>query len=352
LRRTRWTNWCNCCTTKQKLFNATNCNNMPVLVLTEHTEGTIKKKSLEAVQYAAAIARQTGTTVTAVATGSVSEQALQALGNYGAQKVLHVPDQRLNQLHDRAFTRLLITAARQEDSRVIVLVSDANGKAIAPRLAVALDAALITGALSVPDTTKDFEVKKAVFSGKAFAFVQAKAEIQVITLTPNSFRLQPETGTATVAELKVDFTDRDFAVQVQQVQRLEGAIPLTDAERVVSGGRGMKGPENWGLIEDLAKELDAATACSRPVADSHWRPHHEHVGQTGTAIRPNLYIAAGISGAIQHLAGVNGSRTIVVINKDPEAPFFKAATYGVVGDVLEVLPRLTEAVRKFKASTH
>jgi electron transfer flavoprotein alpha subunit len=210
---------------------------------------------------------------------------------------------------------------------------------------------LVAGALSYPDLDKGFVIKKAVFSGKAFAFVNITSDLKVITLMPNTFQLNKGEGKATIEKLDVNFGDKDFGVKVKEVNKIKGEIPLADAQLVVSGGRGMKGPENWGLIEDLAKELGAGTACSRPVADAHWRPHHEHVGQTGGTVRPNLYIAVGISGAIQHLAGVNGSKTIVVINKDPEAPFFKAANYGVVGDALEILPRLTEAVKKLKAKS-
>ncbi|MCJ8209108.1 electron transfer flavoprotein subunit alpha/FixB family protein [Mucilaginibacter sp. RS28] len=321
---------------------------MSVIVLIEHSSGNIKKKSFEAVQYASEIAQRLGTSATAVVAGSVADSEMQKLGEYGAKKVLHVPDERLNNLHTRAYCRLLITAARQENSEVIVTLHDVNGRAIAPRVAVALKAGLVSGALSYPDLDQGFMIKKSVFSGKAFAFVKVTTAIKVIMLVPNTFQLSKTTGSVIIEKLSVPFEDKDFAIKVTEVNKVTGQIPLADAELVVSGGRGLKGPENWGLIENLAKELGAATACSRPVADAHWRPHHEHVGQTGGTIRPNLYIAAGISGAIQHLAGVSGSKTIVVINKDPEAPFFKAANYGVVGDVMEVLPRLTEAVRKFK----
>jgi len=323
---------------------------MSVLVLVEHTEGIIKKKNFEAVQYASQIAKQSGTTVTAVVLGNASATEMENLGEYGAQKVLHVADPRLDELHARAYAKALITAAEKEGSKVIITLHDINGRAVAPRTAIKLKAGLVAGALSYPDTTKGFVIKKAVFSGKAFAFVNVLSDIKVITLMPNSFQVNKEDGKATVEKLDVNFDEKDFGIKVKQVNKVSGEISLADAELVVSGGRGMKGPENWGLIEDLAKELGAATACSRPVADSHWRPHHEHVGQTGGTIRPNLYIAVGISGAIQHLAGVNGSKTIVVINKDPEAPFFKAANYGVVGDAMEVLPKLTAAVKKYKAS--
>ncbi len=325
---------------------------MSVIVLVEHTEGIIKKKSFEAVQYASGIAKLLHTSATAIVAGSLAESEMKNLGHYGAQKVLFVPDSRLDELHARAFTRILVKAAKQEDSQVIVTLHDVNGRAIAPRVAVQLSAALIAGALSYPDLDKGFVIKKAVFSGKAFAYVNTTSEKKVVMLMPNSFPLIKTEGSALIEKLEVAFEEKDFGVKVKEVNKITGEIPLSDAELVVSGGRGMKGPENWGLIENLAKELGAATACSRPVADAHWRPHHEHVGQTGGTIRPNLYIAVGISGAIQHLAGVSGSKTIVVINKDPEAPFFKAANYGVVGDVMDVLPRLTAAVKKFKEQHH
>jgi len=323
---------------------------MSVIVLTEHAQGSFKKKSLEAVQYGAKIAAMMGTSVTAVAAGNVSNDELQSLGAYGAQKVLHVADARLDSFSSRAFTKVVLAAAAQEGAKVIVCLHDTTGKAVAPRVAARLQAGMVAGAVGLPDLSSGFTVKKNVFSGKAFAFVNITSDVKVITLMPNTSAVVKGEGAATVAALSVSFDDKDFAVQVQQVSKATGSVPLSEAELVVSGGRGLKGPENWHILEDLATSLGAATACSRPVADSHWRPHNEHVGQTGGTIRPNLYIAAGISGAIQHLAGVNGSKTIVVINKDPEAPFFKAADYGVLGDVFEVLPRLTEAVKKFKAN--
>jgi len=321
---------------------------MSVIVLVEHTEGNIKKKSLEAVQYAAAIAQKTNTTVTVVALGTLTNEEMENLGQYGAQKVLHVADARLNELHARAYTSILQAAAQKEDSKIIIMLHDINGRAVAPRVAAKLKAGLVAGALSYPDMDKGFVIKKAVFSGKAFAHVNITSDVKVISLMPNTFQLHKGEGKATVEKLDVSFGDKDFGITVKEVNKIKGEVPLADAQMVVSGGRGLKGPENWGILEDLAKELGAATACSRPVADAHWRPHHEHVGQTGGTVRPDLYIAVGISGAIQHLAGVNGSKHIVVINKDPEAPFFKAANYGVVGDAMEVLPRLTEAVKKFR----
>lgn len=321
---------------------------MAVLVLVEHTDGNIKKKNFEAVQYAAGIAQKMGTTATALVLGTIADTELESIGNYGADKVLHVADERLNALEARAYATALIAAAKKENSKVIIALHDVNGRAVAPRVAAKLNAGLVAGALSYPDTDKGFVIKKAVFSGKAFAHVNITSDVKVITLMANTFPLKETGGKAEIEKFEVTFGDKDFGIKVKDVSKATGEISLADAELVVSGGRGMKGPENWGLIEDLAKELGAATACSRPVADSDWRPHHEHVGQTGGTIRPNLYVAVGISGAIQHLAGVNGSKTIVVINKDPEAPFFKAANYGVVGDAMEILPKFTAAVKKFK----
>lgn len=323
---------------------------MSVLVLAEHTQGVFKKKTFEAVQYASDIAQSMNTTVTAVVLGSANDSAIADLGAYGAQKVLHVSDSRLDSLQGKAYTKALATAAEKEGAQVIVALHDVTGKAVAPRLSARLKAGLVAGAISHPDLSKGFLLKKGVFSGKAFAYVNITSATKIVTLMPNTFPVKKGEGSASVEKLDVSFDDKDFGIQVKEVNKVTGTVPLAEAELVVSGGRGLKGPENWHILESLATSLGAALACSRPVADSHWRPHHEHVGQTGGTIRPNLYIAVGISGAIQHLAGVNGSKTIVVINKDPEAPFFKAADYGIVGDALEVVPKLTEAVRKFKES--
>ena len=320
---------------------------MSVLVLVEHNQGIFKKKSQEAVQYAAHIAKEMGTTVTAIAVGSVADEQMASLGQFGAAKVLHTTDGRLDNFNSRSYARVVVAAAQKEGAKVIIGLHDTAGKAVMPRVAARMNAGLVAGAISYPDLSKGFVVKKNVFSGKAFAFVNITSDIKVIMLISNTFQVVKGDGVATVEKLDVAFDSKDFTIQVKEVSKASGDIPLSEAELVVSGGRGMKGPENWYVLEALAKELGAATACSRPVADSHWRPHGEHVGQTGGTIRPNLYIAVGISGAIQHLAGVNGSKTIVVINKDPEAPFFKAADYGVLGDAMEVIPRLTAAVKKF-----
>jgi len=277
--------------------------------------------------------------------GSVNDD-LTALGKYGLKKIHTVKNEALNNFDDEVFTYIIAEAAKNTGANVIVFSNNFNGKSIAPRLSVRLKAGLVSGAVALPETTDGFVVKKSVFSGKAFANVSIKTDIKIISLNANSYKIIESAGSAEVAELQVEIPQAK--VKIKEVKKVEGEIPLSEAELVVSGGRGLKGPENWGIVEDLAKALGAATACSRPVSDSDWRPHHEHVGQTGLTIAPNLYFAIGISGAIQHLAGVNRSKTIVVINKDPEAPFFKAADYGIVGDAFEVVPKITEAVKKLK----
>ena len=314
-----------------------------VLIFLDHADGHIRKASLEAACYGAAIAKQTGTTAEALVLGTAPAN-LAALGKYGVSKVHTVSNASLNRLDAQVFTKIIAETAAGAD--VIVLSNNLTGKAIAARLSARLKAGLVTGAVALPDTGNGFVVKKNVFSGKAFANVAINTSKKIIALNPNSYSVTTGEGTAEVAELTI--TVDAAKVQVTGTSKVEGEVPLTEAEIVVSGGRGLKGPENWGIVTDLAKVLGAATACSRPVADVHWRPHHEHVGQTGIAIAPNLYIAIGISGAIQHLAGVNRSKTIVVINKDPEAPFFKAADYGIVGDAFEVVPKITEAIKKLK----
>ncbi len=321
---------------------------MSVLVFVDHSQGAFKKKAFEAINYAAGIAEKTGGTVTAVVLGNIDAGAPGQLGQYGARTVLHAADDRFNTFNAKAYGKAVAAAAQQCDAKVIVTSFDVAGKAVAPIAAAQLNAGLAAGVVDYPNTDNGFVVKKNVFSGKAFAFVKINTDIKVLSLVPNTFSVKKSEGTADVQPLQVNIPDADFGIQVKEVNKVSGQVPLSEAELVVSGGRGLKGPENWGILEDLAGALGASLACSRPVADSHWRPHHEHVGQTGGTIRPNLYVAVGISGAIQHLAGVNGSKTIVVINKDPEAPFFKAADYGVVGDAFEIVPKLTAAVKKFK----
>jgi electron transfer flavoprotein alpha subunit len=318
---------------------------MSVLVFIDHADGHIKKTSLEALNYGAALARQMGGVAEGLLLGTVSED-LSALGNYGIQKVYQVSNETLNQLDVEQYIRIIASVAGTTGADVIVLSHTNTGRAVAPGLSIRLAAGLVTNAITLPETANGFHVKKNVFSGKAFCTVAIRTKIKIISLSPNIYPISGASGKAELVQL--DLPVQAGAVKIRSVSKISGEIPLTEAEIVVSGGRGMKGPENWGPIEELAKLLHAATACSRPVADSGWRPHQEHVGQTGIAISPNLYIAIGISGAIQHLAGVNRSKVIVVINKDPEAPFFKSADYGIVGDAFEVLPRLIQAVKKLK----
>jgi electron transfer flavoprotein alpha subunit len=318
---------------------------MSVLIFIDHADGHIKKSSIEALSYGAKIASLTGNSAEAIILGTVRED-LGAIGKYGIQKVHQVNQETLNDLDVQIYIKVLTEAIQKTGASIVVFANNASGKAIAPGLSATLKAGLVAGAVALPDTSNGFVVKKTVFSGKAFANIAIPTAIKIITLNQNSFPVVPGEGTATVAPL--DISVGTPKVKCVSTTKASGEVPLTEAEIVVSGGRGLKGPENWGIIEELAKLLGAATACSRPVADAHWRPHGEHVGQTGIAIAPNLYIAIGISGAIQHLAGVNRSKVIVVINKDPEAPFFKAADYGIVGDAFEVVPKIIEAVKQLK----
>ena len=316
-----------------------------VLAYAEPTNGEFKKVAHEVINYAKKTADVLGTECHALVLGDTP--GAEGLGKYGAAKVHRISGNGLDKFDAAVYTVAISEAAKQLGATVIILPHNSTGKNVTGRLAARLEAGSVAGANGVP-MMKDgyFTVTKPVFSGKALADVQVLTDVKIISLAGNSIPVQEVGSDATVEDLSVELPAPKTKVVKHQVAT--GRTPLPEAELVVSGGRGLKGPENWGVLEDLAEALGATTACSRPVADSDWRPHHEHVGQTGVAIRPNLYIAAGISGAIQHLAGVNNSKTIVVINKDPDAPFFKAADYGVVGDLFEVLPRLTEAVKKYK----
>ena len=314
-----------------------------VLVFIDHAEGHIKKTSFEAAVYAAKVAELTGTEAEAILIGTVNEDPA-TLGNYGIKKVHHLADEKLNSFDAQVYTKIISQVAENAD--VIVFSNNTTGKAVAPRLSVRLKAGLVSGAIALPDISNGFTVRKSVFSGKAFANITVTTPKKIIALNPNSFNVVTTGGTAEIVSLNI--TADAPNVTVTNTDMVKGEVPLGEADIVVSGGRGLKGPENWGMITELAHLLGAATACSRPVADIDWRPHHEHVGQTGLAIAPNLYFAVGISGAIQHLAGVNRSKTIVVINKDPDAPFFKAADYGIVGDAFEVMPKIIAAVKKMK----
>ena len=316
---------------------------MSVLIYAENHNGKFPKSALEAVGYGAEVAAMLGTEAIALTCGTINGDG--GLGNAGASKVIvaNAPSS-----DSQIMSKLVLAAAAQTGATVIIFSHDIAGKMIAPRVAARMDAGLVPGATALP--TSDFVVRKNVFSGKAIAEVAMHTANKVITVLPNSLGVKNTAATAAVESFAFDAGASRILVKEVKSENKDGEIPLPEAELVVSAGRGMKGPEHWGPIEELAKVLGAATACSRPVADIGWRPHHEHVGQTGVTIRPNLYIAVGISGAIQHLAGVNGSKTIVVINKDPEAPFFKAADYGIVGDAFEILPRIIEAAKAFKAA--
>jgi electron transfer flavoprotein alpha subunit len=317
---------------------------MKVLVYIDHVNGNFKKAAGEAINYAS----KCGNEVIALVLGAADKSKLASLGNFGATKVLHDDNENLNNLDSQLYSQAIVQVAKANDANIIVFSNNNTARAVAPRVAANMQAGMVSGATHFPDTTNGFVVKKTVFSGKAFAYVNIVSANKVIAISPNSNAIFTTDATADVENFSANITDRK--ITVKELTQATGKVPLPEAELVVSAGRGLKGPENWGIVEDLATAIGAELACSRPVADSHWRPHHEHVGQTGGTIKPNLYVAVGISGAIQHLAGVNSSKTIVVINKDPEAPFFKAADYGVCADAFEVLPKFTEAVKKFKAS--
>jgi len=318
-----------------------------VLVFAESPRGNLKKAALEAVTYGKKVADSLGTDCVALTLGTVKDAS--ELGRYGASRVLNVADAALNNFDSQTYTAAIADVAKSNGATVIIVSHTSTGKAIAGRLAVRLGAGLVSGVNSLPAVNgNSLSVKKSVFSGKAIAEYETSSAVKVLSLMGNA--VKPEATGNPVSVEAVSANTGASRIRVKEVKTQEGRVPLPEAEVVVSAGRGMKGPENWGIVEELAETLNATTACSRPVADSHWRPHNEHVGQTGIAIRPNLYIAIGISGAIQHLAGVNNSKVIVVINKDAEAPFFKAADYGVVGDLFEVVPRLNEAFKKFKSA--
>lgn len=320
-----------------------------VLVYTESWEGKFKKSTYESVSYAADVAKKTGGEVVAVSIGNVAADDLASLGIYGATKVFNVKYDGI--LQPAAFAAILAQAASKVNPKVLIVSQTYTGKSVAPRLAVRLKAGLIAGAVSLPGNTTPITVRKKCFSNKGFTDVTVSSPVSIIAITPNSYQVNAGSGTATVEELSVNIDATLNALTCKEVKKASGKVALTEAEIVVSGGRGLKGAENWGMLEEMAGILGAATACSKPVADIGWRPHHEHVGQTGITIGANLYIAIGISGAIQHLAGVSSSKVMVVINSDKEAPFFKAADYGIVGDAFEVVPRLNAALKKLKSSS-
>lgn len=318
---------------------------MSIVVYGDIKDGKGIKSAFEVVSYASKAAASLGGEVVVVTAGSLESDG--GFGNYGATKVLNVAGASASDSIQLA--EVIEAAVNHTGAHTVVLSHDHTGKLVGPRVAVRIKAGMVPGVTGLPTNDNGFTVRRSVFSGKALADVRVETEKRVVSVTPNAFGLHASGGSqAAVEALSVNLTAPKVKLREFKATATDGSIPLPEADRVVSAGRGLKGPENWGMVEELAKELGAATACSRPVSDIGWRPHHEHVGQTGIAIRPNLYIAIGISGAIQHLAGVNSSKVIVVINKDPEAPFFKSADYGIVGDAFEVVPKLLEAVKAYK----
>lgn len=317
---------------------------MATLVFVEGDEGKVKKTSLEAVAYAHAL----GQPVTAIALGNFAQPELESLGKYGASKILHAADERLNENNIQAYASVIAGAMKDENANILVAATSSLGTPVAARVAAKTGASLASNVVDLPQTSGGFIVRRSIYTGKAFMQVELKNEKKVICIKKNAAEVKEVGSNVSVTPYTATLADADFAVKVISSEKATGDVLLPEANIVVSGGRGMKGPENWGMLEDLAKVLGAATGCSKPVSDMGWRPHHEHVGQTGVKVAPQLYIAVGISGAIQHLAGVNSSKCIVVINKDPESPFFKAADYGIVGDAFEVVPKLTEAIKAAK----
>ncbi|HCW08717.1 MAG TPA: electron transfer flavoprotein subunit alpha [Cytophagales bacterium] len=313
---------------------------MNILVFIETAEGKVRKTSLEAIAYAHAM----GGAVTGIVFGKADEAELQSLGKYGATKILHAADSRLDQQVIQVYSSVLAKAMQEEGTDVLVLAGSSLGTPVAAKVAIKTNGSFASNVPELPNTSAGFVVKRSIYTGKAFANVELKNAKKIIAIKKNAAEVKELGSNALVVNYAVSLNDSDFNTKTISHEKATGDILLPEAEIVVSGGRGMKGPEHWGIIENLAKALHAATGCSKPVSDMGWRPHHEHVGQTGVKVAPQLYIAVGISGAIQHLAGVNSSKCIVVINKDADAPFFKAADYGIVGDAFDVLPKLTEAV--------
>ncbi len=322
---------------------------MSVLVYIENWDGKFKKLSFELVSYANEMAKQLGTNVTAVSIGNVDDAELKSLGQYGASKVMNVSDAQLEKLSNAPYARVVAEIAEKENAQVIVFANNNTGKAIAPRVSVKLKAGLVSGASEVPSSYDPFTVKKKAFTGKAFANIVVKSAVKIVTLSQNSFGLVEDIKDIAIEAYAPALDAAEFKTEVKDTNKVTGKVLLNDAEIVVSAGRGLKGPENWGPIEEMAELLGAATACSRPVSDEEWRPHAEHVGQTGKIIAPNLYFAFGISGAIQHLGGVSSSKVIVAVNTDKDAPIFEAADYGIIGDAQKILPQMVEAIKAVNA---
>lgn len=321
---------------------------MSVLVYTQNWDGKFKKSSFELVSYASKVAEMLNVPVSALSIGAVDNEELKKLGNYGAGKILAVNNEFCKILDNQVYTNIIAQVALKEKSSVIIISNNNEGKAIAPRLSVRLKAGIGSGVSKLPVNLNPFTIYKRTYSGSAYAQVSINSEIKVLTLAQNSFDLIEKSNSAVIENINVSVDGASLKTEVKDVQKQTGKILLTDADIVVSGGRGMKSPDNWGPLVELAGLLGAATACSRPVSDEGWRPHDEHTGQTGKIIAPNVYIAVGISGATQHLAGISASKYIVAINSDKDAPIFEAAQYGIVGDAMKILPKLVEAVKELK----
>lgn len=319
---------------------------MSVLVYIESENGKFKKTSYEAASFAKGIADKMGASLTAVI---INADDTSALGQYGVDKVLKVSNEKLQKFNAEAYADVISKATQKEDAKVVVIGQSANDKYLAPFLSIDLNASYSPNVVSLPESTDPFQVKQSVFTNKGFEISEIKTDIKIVGLAKNAYGLKENQADTTVEDFSPELSSEDFSINIESVDKATNKVTIADAEIVVSGGRGMKGPDNWGMLEDLADTLGAALACSKPVSDMGWRPRAEHVGQTGKPVAANLYIAVGISGAIQHLAGVNSSKYKLVINNDPEAPFFKAADYGVVGDAFEVVPKLTEKIKAFKA---
>ena len=322
---------------------------MSVLVFLENWDGKFKKLSFELVSYASKVAEMSGAQAVAVSIGNVEENELSKLATYGASKIISIENALLKSLDDQAYTSLLAEVAKKINADVLVLSNNNTGKAIAPRLSVRLKAGIASGVSKLPVSTSPFVVYKKVYSGKAFANVEIKTAIRILTLAQNSFELIELPKPVVIEKSDIQLEASLVKTKVNDVQKQTGKILLTDADIVVSGGRGMRSADNWGPLTEMAELLGAATACSRPVSDEGWRPHEEHTGQTGKIIAPNLYFAIGISGAIQHLAGISSSKYIVAINTDKDAPIFEAAQYGIVGDAAKILPKLVDKLKEVKS---
>lgn len=322
---------------------------MSILIYAESAEGKFKKVAFEIASYAKKVAESLGTTVTAL---TINNDNNSELAKYGVDKVLKVANNKLNQFNAKAYADVIKQAAQQENTKLVILSSSTDSIYLSPLVAVNLDAGYASNVVALPVSTAPFQVKRNAFSNKAFNITEINTDVKVIGLAKNSFGIFENESTLTEEIFNPIIGDNDFGIKVESVEKSSGKVSIADAEIVVSGGRGLKGPENWGLIEDLAAVLGAATACSKPVSDLGWRPHAEHVGQTGKPVATNLYIAIGISGAIQHIAGINASKVKVVINTDAEAPFFKVADYGIVGDAFDVVPRLIEKLKTFKSQNN